>query len=87
MDIDDDVAGLVREITFDVRCYGDSQPAANAIYEAIRNLSGQIGIKTTNYFFHVIDGPGDGRDLPEQLTDATRWDCVYGSLRAEIELK
>ena len=85
-DLEDEVRAIENAI-FDVRCYGNSQPEANAVYAALRDLDKLVNLKTTNYHFHVIELVQTGSDLPEQITESERWDAVYCTLRAEIEKK
>ena len=74
-----------RECRVDVRCYGDGQPAANAVYAALRDgIAGTNGLAAGSFYFESIIETIEGADLPEQVTDEERWDCVFSTYLMSI---
>lgn len=72
-----------RDVRFDVRCYGISQPQADQVNRAVQSVDGMNSVNVGNYHFDRIKEI-QSWDQPEQVTDAEVWDCVFSMWEATL---
>lgn len=73
-----------RTLLLDVRCYGSDRDGAEALYDVLAGLNGEVQAETANYLVHTFNEVLGGSDLREQVSESEFIDCVYSSWSAEI---
>ena len=79
-----DVDVPTESVHFDIRCYGNNQPEANSLYAALQAINGLERTTVGSAHVYRIEEMMGGCDLPEQVSDSERWDCVFCSYILEL---